>query len=89
MCVQVLGHNGYNYIFINQLLLDLNNCDADVRIGDTLYNYMAYADDITLFSTNVTHSLTHSPTHPLTRLLTLSLSLSLTNSLTHSFSLFS
>ena len=40
-------------IFINQLLLDLNNCDAGVRIGDTLYNYMAYADDITLFSTNV------------------------------------
>ena len=24
-----------------------------VRIGDTLYNSMAYADDITLFSTNV------------------------------------
>ena len=40
-------------IFINQLLLDLNNCDACVRIGDTLYNYMVYADDITLFSTNV------------------------------------
>ena len=40
-------------IFINQLLLDLNNCDADIRIGDTLYNSMAYADDITLFSTNV------------------------------------
>ena len=40
-------------IFINQLLLDLNNCDAGVRIGDTLYNYMDYADDITLFSTNV------------------------------------
>ena len=38
-------------IFINQLLLDLNNCDAGVRIGDTLYNSMAYADDITLFST--------------------------------------
>ena len=42
----------YN-IFINQLLLDFNNCDAGVRIGDTLYNYIAYADDITLFSTNV------------------------------------
>ena len=40
-------------ICINQLLLDLNNCDAGVRIGDTLYNSMAYADDITLFSTNV------------------------------------
>ena len=40
-------------IFINQLLLDLNNCYASVRTGDTLYNYMAYADDITLFSTNV------------------------------------
>ena len=39
-------------ISINQLLLDLNNCDAGVRIGDTLYNSMAYADDITLFSTN-------------------------------------
>ena len=39
--------------FINQLLLDLNNSDAGVRIGDTLYNYMAYAEDITLFSTNV------------------------------------
>ena len=40
-------------LFINQLLLDLNNCDAGVRIGDTLCNYMAYADDITLCSTNV------------------------------------
>ena len=40
-------------IFINQLLLDMNNCDASVRIGDTLYNDMAYADDITLFATNV------------------------------------
>ena len=38
---------------INQLLLDFSNCDAGVRIGDTLYNSMAYADDITLFSTNV------------------------------------
>ena len=36
-------------IFINQLLLDLNDCDAGVRIGDALYNYMAYADDITIF----------------------------------------
>ena len=40
-------------ICINKLLLDLNNCDAGVRIGDTLYTYMAYADDITLISTNV------------------------------------
>ena len=31
----------------------MNNCDTGVRIGDTLYNSMAYADDITLFSTNV------------------------------------
>ena len=34
-------------------LLDMNNCDAGIRIGDTLYNSMAYADDITLFSTSV------------------------------------
>ena len=40
-------------IFINQLLFDLNNSDAGVRISDALYNDMAYADDITLFSTNV------------------------------------
>ena len=40
-------------IFINQLLLDLNNCDAGIRIGDILYNSKAYADDITLVSTNV------------------------------------
>ena len=40
-------------ICINQLSLDLNNCDAGVRIGESLYNCMAYADDITLFSTNV------------------------------------
>ena len=40
-------------IFIYQLLLDLNNCDAGVRIGDTLYNSMGYAEDITLFSTKV------------------------------------
>ena len=39
-------------IFINQLLLDLNDCDVGVSIGDVLYNYMAYADDITVFSTN-------------------------------------
>ena len=39
-------------IFINQLLLDLNDCDAGVRIGDMLYNSMAYADEITIFSTN-------------------------------------
>ena len=39
-------------IFINQLLLDLNDCDIGVRIGDVLYNSMAYADDITIFSTN-------------------------------------
>ena len=39
-------------IFINQLLLDMNDCDAGVRIGDVLYNSMAYADDITIFSTN-------------------------------------
>ena len=38
---------------INQLLLDLDNCDPGVRIGHTLYNDMAYADDITLFSTTV------------------------------------
>ena len=37
---------------INQLLLDFNNCDAGVIIGDTLYNSVAYADEITLFSTN-------------------------------------
>ena len=40
-------------IFIIQVLLDLNNCDTGIRIGDTLYNSTAYADDITLFSTNV------------------------------------
>ena len=40
-------------IYINQPLLDLNKCNAGVRIGDTLYNSMAYADDIPLFSTNV------------------------------------
>ena len=39
-------------IFINQLLLDLHDCDVGVRIGDALYNSMAYADDITVFSTN-------------------------------------
>ena len=39
-------------IFINQLLLDLNDCDVGVRIGYALYNYMAYADDITELSTN-------------------------------------
>ena len=34
------------------MLLDLNDCDAGVRIGDVLFNSMAYADDITIFSTN-------------------------------------
>ena len=37
-------------IFINQPLLDLNNCDAGVRISDTLYNSMAYAGDILPYS---------------------------------------
>ena len=46
-----LSPNLFN-IFINQLLLDLNDCDVGVRIGDVLYNSMAYADDITVFSTN-------------------------------------
>ena len=40
-------------IFINKLLLDLKNCDAGIRIGDTMCNSMAYADDIILFATNV------------------------------------
>ena len=31
----------------------MNNCDAGVRIGDTLYDSMTYADDITVFSTHV------------------------------------
>ena len=39
-------------IFINQLLLDLNDCDAGARIGDVIYNAMNYADDITIFSAN-------------------------------------
>ena len=39
-------------IFINQLLLDMTDCDAGVRIGDVIYNSMAYADDITILSTN-------------------------------------
>ena len=34
------------------MLLDLNDCDVGVRIGDVLHNSMAYADDITEFSTN-------------------------------------
>ena len=34
------------------MLLDLNDCDVGVIIGDVLYNSMAYADDITVFSTN-------------------------------------
>ena len=40
-------------IFIDQLLLYLNNSDAGVIIGNQRYNCMAYADDVTLFSTNV------------------------------------
>ena len=31
-------------IFINQLLLDLNNCDAGIKMRAPLYNFMAYAD---------------------------------------------
>ena len=44
------------FTFINKLLVDLNDCDAGVRIGDMLYNSesIAYADDITIFSTNAT-----------------------------------
>ena len=40
-------------IFINQLLYDLQSSDAGARIGDMLFNSVAYADDITLFSTNI------------------------------------
>ena len=39
------------YVLIN--CIDLNDCDVGVIIGDVLYNSMAYADDITVFSTNV------------------------------------
>ena len=31
----------------------MNTCEAGVRIGDALFSSMAYADDTTLFSTNV------------------------------------
>ena len=37
-------------IFINQLLHDLNNTDVGIMIGNTMYNYFAYADDISIFS---------------------------------------
>ena len=40
----ILSPNLFN-IFIHQLLLDLDYCDAGVRIGDVFYNYMAYAYD--------------------------------------------
>ena len=40
-------------IFIDKLLLDLNNSDSGVITGNQRYNCMAYADDVTLFSTNV------------------------------------
>ena len=40
-------------IFINQLLYDLQSSDAGARIGDMLFNSVAYADDVTLFSTNM------------------------------------
>ena len=39
-------------IFIDRLLLDLNDYYAGIRIGDGLYNAKAYADDITIVSTN-------------------------------------
>jgi len=34
------------------VILDLAGCKADVRIDDSLFSSMAYADDITQFSTN-------------------------------------
>ncbi|MCG8430992.1 MAG: reverse transcriptase family protein, partial [Candidatus Omnitrophica bacterium] len=42
-------------IFINDLLLELEQSGSGgVRIGKYLFNFFAYADDVTLFSTTVT-----------------------------------
>ena len=41
-------------IFINDLLLELDACEeGGIRIGRYFFNFFAYADDITLFSTTV------------------------------------
>ena len=44
------------YVFnicIDKLLLDMNNSDAMVIIGNQKYSCMASADDVTLFSTEL------------------------------------
>ena len=40
--------------FINDLLLDLKDCNTGVRIGSHVHNSFAYADDITIFSLTTT-----------------------------------
>ena len=40
-------------IFINDLLKELSSLQSGVKIGNDLYNSMAYADDITLLSSTV------------------------------------
>ena len=36
-------------VFINQLLVTLQNVDTGIVIGDSIYNSFAYADDVILW----------------------------------------
>ena len=40
-------------VFINQLLVTLQNVDTGIVIGDSIYNSFAYADDVSLFGTSI------------------------------------
>ena len=40
-------------VFINQLLVTLQNVDTGIVIGDSIYNSFAYADDVSLFCTSI------------------------------------
>ena len=41
-------------IFIDGLLTELSKAEAGLRVGENKYNSLAYADDVTLFSSSVT-----------------------------------
>ena len=39
-------------VFINDLLVEVGQCSSGVNVGERQFNHVAYADDITLFSSN-------------------------------------
>jgi len=40
-------------IFLSDLLYELDNANQGLRVGSRLYNYFAYADDVSMFASTV------------------------------------